>query len=102
MIAQYRYAEFGFIRCLNIHHLLTLARIGHRIRLWNDETVTLERQKHQLASRIVNKNRHDILIIFQVDYDADRFSMPASTGSLSAPIWKNFPPVVNTISLSVV
>ncbi len=80
MIASDGEAEFGLVRRLDVHDLLALAGVGRRFGFRHDKAVALVAEHQQLAVRVVDKGGDDVLIVFQVDHDADRLAVAAPAG----------------------
>src|SRR5216683_1515303 len=76
-VASYRRQGAGFVRHLDVQHLLALAGIANAIILVDDKTLPFMARDQEFASALVDEQRHDRCVLLHIDEHPDRLAMAA-------------------------
>src|SRR6266851_486565 len=76
-VAGYRRQGAGFVRHLDVQHLLALAGVADAIILVDDKTLPFMARHHEFASALVAEQRHDRCVLLHIDEHPDRLAMAA-------------------------
>src|SRR5262249_9777030 len=82
MVALDRHAHRGFNAFAYVQHLLAGAGLRHDLVLRHDEAAAIIGCDPQLAPGPAHEQRHDLLVVAEINHQADRLAVAAATRQL--------------------